>query len=87
MSTHIATALDTVPDAAIDALSLRLEDRAPVLILAFASPKHPLDVVLNRLSTRFPTAEVLGASSAGDSTSSAKRRGLCRCSRSQATSR
>lgn len=41
MSTHIATALDTVPDAAIDALSLRLEDRAPVLILAFASPKQP----------------------------------------------
>ncbi|MEZ4372802.1 MAG: FIST N-terminal domain-containing protein [Polyangiaceae bacterium] len=75
MPTHIATAIAPRLDAAIDTLVSRLDRRDPLLILAFSSPEHALARVLDGVASRFPTARVLGASSAGEFTEQREAKG------------
>ncbi|MCA9629155.1 MAG: FIST C-terminal domain-containing protein [Myxococcales bacterium] len=75
MPTHIATALAPRVEAALDTLVQGLARRAPELVLAFASPAHPLAAVLEAVGERFPGARVMGASSAGEFSERAEAKG------------
>ena len=73
--TRVASALASSPSSLADGLEKGLEGAAPILVLAFASPAHPLAEVTPTLAARFPTARVLGASSAGEFTEGGDRKG------------
>lgn len=80
VETQVATALagGTAADAAerlADAIELQLGARRPVLVLAFASTRQPLPELLPALYQRFPTAVVLGASTAGEFTERGDQKG------------
>jgi methyl-accepting chemotaxis protein len=64
--TLLASALSEGADGLATALVDGLGGAAPSLVLAFSSPAHPLADVLETLRARFPSAAILGASSAGE---------------------
>lgn len=73
MSTRFATASGTgsaeqACARIIETLRVGLGGEPPALIVAFASTKQPLDAVAPLLKAAFPTATVLGASTAGEFT-------------------
>lgn len=66
--TFVCSARGISSSALAQGLSTRLEGREPALVLVFSSPAHPLAEVAGTLAARFPSACVLGASSAGEFT-------------------
>jgi methyl-accepting chemotaxis protein len=73
MSLQVATALadgpaDQAASAIVASLRERLGDAAPALVCVFASTKQPLEQVLSIMSAAFPTACIVGASTAGEFT-------------------
>lgn len=74
MKTKTATALSRAPNPAeasdelARTLEARLQGAPPTLLLLFASTALPLGEIAPRIVARFPTATVLGASTAGEFT-------------------
>ena len=71
MPTRFCTARASGPDAAAalgNQLVEQLSGAAPQLVLTFNSPAQPLSGVAAELTRRFPSATVLGASTAGEFT-------------------
>lgn len=64
--THISTALGGSVEAVRSELTASLGPHQPSLILTFVSPSQPLGGVVDALAAAYPTAKVLGASSAGE---------------------
>jgi methyl-accepting chemotaxis protein len=73
MTTHIATALahGPVSDTAgmlVREVRAKLGDVQPVLLVLFASTAQPLEALAPLIAKQFPTATLLGASTAGEFT-------------------
>ncbi len=73
MKTIVATALATgteehINSTLITRVDARLEGATPALVMLFASPVHHLGRLTARLKQRWPSATVLGASTAGEFT-------------------
>lgn len=71
--TRVATSLaegstEQVGETLVADLRIGLADQAPALVMAFASPVHPLAGVLSGLHAAFPGALVIGATTAGEFT-------------------
>lgn len=58
-----------------EALDAKLGGRQPAMIVAFSSIRHPLAPTLAGLAARYPSAVVLGSSTAGEFTESATQKG------------
>ncbi len=61
-----ASSLATSPHDAVQEIARKLGSAAPAVVVAFSSPVHPLEEVVRAARAQFPTACVLGASSAGE---------------------
>lgn len=73
MNTRVATALaqgnaESSSEDLAATLKRKLEGAAPALVTVFASPAHRLDSVQGGLKAAFPTAKVIGSSTAGEFT-------------------
>jgi methyl-accepting chemotaxis protein len=73
MTNRIATSIATgsaadAADALVKELEKKLDGALPALVLAFASTKQPVGDVTRALGRAFPSATVLGASTAGEFT-------------------
>jgi methyl-accepting chemotaxis protein len=66
LPTIVATSLANDVDSSIEQLKRQLGDASPALVMVFASPKHPLSEVSQKLTDAFGSARVLGASTAGE---------------------
>lgn len=66
MPTTVASSLATSVGDCIAQLKKGLGGAEPALVLVFASPKHPLSDVSQKLTEAFGSARVLGASTAGE---------------------
>ena len=80
METTIVTAIangtsEQAAEELIAKVRVGFEKSAPVMLMAFASTQQPLQAVLGKLHSAFPTTHVMGASSAGEFTEDGDQKG------------